>query len=63
MQDTPGVIELPVAELRYLLAGVERDLLDFLALATDWARHQLPHGVGSVTVSLARGLGLRREGQ
>ncbi|MEV4319072.1 hypothetical protein [Actinocrispum sp. NPDC049592] len=57
------VIDLSVAELRGLLVRAERDLLDFLALATDWAHHQLSHHADSVTAALARALDLRREGQ
>ncbi|MFD9520897.1 hypothetical protein [Streptomyces sp. NPDC059979] len=51
--DSP-VIELPVTELRHLLAGAERDLADFLALATDWASRHLPGRSAPVTAALAR---------
>ncbi|MGW2546747.1 hypothetical protein ACWC5I_39220 [Kitasatospora sp. NPDC001574] len=55
--DSP-VIELSVGELRHLLAGVERDLADFLALATDWVLQHLPGHWASVTAALARVLDL-----
>ncbi|WP_339135986.1 hypothetical protein WJM95_31990 [Streptomyces sp. f51] len=51
--DSP-VIELPTNELRRLLAGAERDLADFLALAADWASGQLPDHCSAVTAALAR---------
>ncbi|MET8544767.1 hypothetical protein ABZW03_29600 [Kitasatospora sp. NPDC004799] len=52
------VIELPVDELRRLLAGAERDLRDFLALASSWAEEQLPGHAAAVTAALARALDL-----
>ncbi|WP_209441286.1 hypothetical protein [Streptomyces aureus] len=52
------MIELSVVELRHLLAGAERDLADFLALAADWALHHLPGHWASVTAALARVLDL-----
>ncbi|MFJ9775485.1 hypothetical protein ACIRVF_30275 [Kitasatospora sp. NPDC101157] len=55
--DSP-VIELPVTELRCLLAGVERDLADFLTLAADWAHRHLPGHRAPVTAALARVLDL-----
>ncbi|MFJ8593558.1 hypothetical protein [Streptomyces sp. NPDC093598] len=55
--DSP-VIELSVAELRHLLAGAERDLADFLALAADWASRHLPGRCAPVTAALARVLDL-----
>ncbi|MFD0311248.1 hypothetical protein [Streptomyces sp. NPDC127119] len=55
--DSP-VITLSVAELRQLLAGVERDLLDFLALAADWTSGHLPDHRALVTAALARVLDL-----
>ncbi|MEU9377607.1 hypothetical protein AB0D94_28075 [Streptomyces sp. NPDC048255] len=55
--DSP-VIELSVTELRHLLAGAERDLADFLALAADWASKHLPRHCTSVTAALARVLDL-----
>ncbi|WP_370422211.1 hypothetical protein AB8O64_28705 [Streptomyces sp. QH1-20] len=55
--DSP-VIELSVTELRHLLAGAERDLAGFLALAADWASRRLPDYCAPVTAALARALGL-----
>jgi hypothetical protein len=55
--DSP-VIELCVSELRHLLAGAERDLADFLALAADWASRHLPGHGAAVTTALARVLDL-----
>ncbi|MEU9047202.1 MULTISPECIES: hypothetical protein [unclassified Kitasatospora] len=52
------VIELPLDELRRLLAGAEQDLRDFLALATGWAERQLPDHAAAVTAALARALDL-----
>ncbi|MEU1286193.1 hypothetical protein [Kitasatospora sp. NPDC005856] len=52
------VIELPVDELRRLLAGAERDLRDFLALAASWTRRQLPDHATAVTAALTRALDL-----
>ncbi|MFE6402439.1 hypothetical protein [Streptomyces alboflavus] len=55
--DSP-VIELSLTELRDLLAGVERDLAGFLALAADWASRHLPGHRAPVTAALARVLDL-----
>jgi hypothetical protein len=55
--DSP-VIELTVAELRRLLAGAERDLADFHALAADWVSQHLPDHAIPVTGALARVLDL-----
>jgi hypothetical protein len=55
-RDDSPVIEVPVAELRLLLAGAERDLAAFLQLAADWAAAQLPGHAGPVTAALARAL-------
>ncbi|MFG2819172.1 hypothetical protein ACGFX4_07040 [Kitasatospora sp. NPDC048365] len=55
--DSP-VIELPAAELPSLLAGVERDLTDFLALATGWAARYVPDHRAGVSAALARVLDL-----
>ncbi|MEU9129960.1 hypothetical protein AB0D08_17930 [Kitasatospora sp. NPDC048540] len=57
-QNDSPVIELSVTELRRLLAGAERDLAEFLALAADWARRYLPDHYGPVTAALARVLDL-----
>ncbi|GCE02193.1 hypothetical protein [Embleya hyalina] len=55
--DSP-VIEMSVTELRHLLAGAERDLADFLALAAAWASEHLPDHCAPVTAALARVLDL-----
>ncbi|WKU42880.1 hypothetical protein Q3V23_01700 [Streptomyces sp. VNUA116] len=55
--DSP-VIELSVTELRPLLAGVERDLAGFLALAAGWAAKCLPDYCTPLTATLARVLDL-----
>ncbi|WP_223242351.1 hypothetical protein [Streptomyces sp. CBMA123] len=52
------VIELPVDELRRLLAGAERDLRDFVRLAGGWAERQLPGHAAAVTAALTRALAL-----
>ncbi|MDA2809011.1 hypothetical protein O4J56_00005 [Nocardiopsis sp. RSe5-2] len=53
LSDSP-VIELSVGELRNLLTGVERDLVDFLALVADWSSRYLPGHSAPVTAALAR---------
>ncbi|MDA2803361.1 hypothetical protein [Nocardiopsis suaedae] len=53
LSDSP-VIELRVTELPNLLTGVERDLVDFLALAADWSSRNLPGHSAPVTAALAR---------
>ncbi|MFD8012582.1 hypothetical protein [Streptomyces sp. NPDC058955] len=55
--DSP-VIELTAADFRALLAGAERDLVDFLALAASWASVYLPRHHGPVVSALARALDL-----
>lgn len=55
--DSP-VIQLCVTELRHLLTGVERDLTDFLTLATEWSSRHLPGHCAAVTAALARVLDL-----
>ncbi|MFD4908540.1 hypothetical protein [Kitasatospora purpeofusca] len=57
--DDGPVIELPAAEARRLLDGVERDLTAFHALAAEWAAHHLPGHAGPVTAALADALDLR----
>ncbi|MEU8542378.1 hypothetical protein AB0C52_20725 [Streptomyces sp. NPDC048717] len=57
-QSNSPAIELPVTELRHLLATAERDLTDFLALAADWAHRHLPCHQAPVTAALARVLDL-----
>ncbi|MFG2846409.1 hypothetical protein ACGF12_25025 [Kitasatospora sp. NPDC048296] len=52
------VIELPVEELRRLIAGAEQDLRDFVRLAGGWAELQLPERGAAVTAALARALDL-----
>lgn len=49
-------IELTAAELRPLLAGVERDLAGFLRLAAAWTEEHLPDHSVPVTAALARAL-------
>ena len=56
--DGSPVIELPVAELRLLLAGAERDLADFLQLAAVWAPLNLPEYAAPVVWALGRALDL-----
>ncbi|MEE1736386.1 hypothetical protein PUR49_07705 [Streptomyces sp. BE147] len=51
-------IELRVTELRPLLTRAERDLADFLALATYWSSTHLPRHSTPVTAALARVLDL-----
>ncbi|MEU1783555.1 hypothetical protein ABZ545_29295 [Streptomyces abikoensis] len=57
-QDDSPVIELPLSELRRLLAAAERDMADFLQLAVDWAAQHLPDHAASVTAALAHALNL-----
>ncbi|MER5732840.1 hypothetical protein ABT084_31675 [Streptomyces sp. NPDC002138] len=52
------VIELPVTELRRLLAGAERDLTGFLAAASRWISEHLPAHATPLTAALTRLLGL-----
>ncbi|WP_427924689.1 hypothetical protein [Streptomyces sp. cg40] len=52
------VIELPVAELRGLLAGAERDLADFLQLAATWSPLHLSGYAVPVVRALGRALDL-----
>ncbi|WP_017596074.1 hypothetical protein [Nocardiopsis potens] len=59
-QEGGPVIELPVTELRRLLAGAERDLAGFLDSAAAWAAGRLPDQAGPVTAALARALDLPR---
>ncbi|MEU3355167.1 hypothetical protein [Streptomyces sp. NPDC037389] len=57
-QDNSPVITLPLPELRRLLGAVERDLADFLHLATGWAAQHLPDHATLVITALARALDL-----
>ncbi|WP_031077938.1 hypothetical protein [Streptomyces sp. NRRL WC-3742] len=50
------VIELPVDELRRLVAGAEQDLRDFVRLAGSWARRQVPGHAEALTAALTRAL-------
>ncbi|MFI1968490.1 hypothetical protein BLA24_05410 [Streptomyces cinnamoneus] len=55
-QDDSPVIETTVTGLRPLLAGVERDLTDFLRLVDAWAARHLPDHAVPVTTALVRAL-------
>jgi hypothetical protein len=55
-EDGSPVIELSVDELRALLAGAERDLIDFGALATEWITGNLPEHAEPLSAVLARAL-------
>jgi hypothetical protein len=55
-RDDSPVIELPVPDLRHLLAGAERDLSDFLRLTAAWATQYLPDHAAPVTAALGRAL-------
>ncbi|MFC8362912.1 hypothetical protein ACFUIY_23940 [Streptomyces griseorubiginosus] len=61
-RDDSPVIELPVTELRRLLAGAERDLVDFLHLAAAWATVHLREYATPVTTALCRALDLPAQG-
>ncbi|MER6110663.1 hypothetical protein [Streptomyces hirsutus] len=54
-EDSP-VIELPADELRRLLTGAERNLTDFLRLASAWTARQLPDYAADVPSALAHAL-------
>ncbi|WP_395363421.1 hypothetical protein ACHGLA_24735 [Streptomyces sp. YH02] len=60
--DSP-VIELPVTDLRRLLAEAERDLTDFLRSATTWTTRYVPDHATAVADALARALALPTEGR
>ncbi|CAM3186614.1 hypothetical protein [Stackebrandtia soli] len=55
-EENSRVIELPVDELRRLLAQAERDLGDFLMLARSWATGHLPEQVSDFTIAMAKAL-------
>ncbi|MBB5081882.1 hypothetical protein HNR40_007377 [Nonomuraea endophytica] len=57
-QNNSPSIEMNVADLRQLLAGAEKDLTDFLDLASDWATSHLPDHAGAVATAIARALDL-----
>lgn len=54
--DDSAVIELPVTDLRRLLAGAESDLNAFLQLAAAWAALHLPDYATPLTSALGRAL-------
>ncbi|MFI8186910.1 hypothetical protein ACIF70_41485 [Actinacidiphila glaucinigra] len=47
-----------MTEFRHLLTGVERDLADFVTLATEWSSRCRPGSLAPVTAALARVLDL-----
>ncbi|RKS09316.1 hypothetical protein DFP74_5051 [Nocardiopsis sp. Huas11] len=55
-RDDSPTIDLTAAELRPLLAGVERDLAGFLRLTAAWSEHHVPGHAAPVTAALARAL-------
>lgn len=57
-KDGSPVIELPVDQVRALVAGAQQDLRDFLSLAGTWAEQHLPAHAAGVTAALARALDL-----
>ncbi|GAB3922479.1 hypothetical protein GCM10029976_011040 [Kribbella albertanoniae] len=52
-QDTSPTIELTDADLTRTLAGVERDLTDFLGLVVEWAPQHLPGREAAVITAIA----------
>ena len=52
------MIQLPVDQVRTLVAGAQQDLQDFLSLAGIWAEQHLPAHAAAVTAALARALDL-----
>ncbi|MEE1782477.1 hypothetical protein PUR71_06010 [Streptomyces sp. SP17BM10] len=52
-QDSP-VIEVPVDELRALVARAEQDLRDFVGRAGRWAERHLPDHAAAIAAALAR---------
>lgn len=56
--DGSPVTELPVDQVRRLVAGAQQDLQDFLSLAGTWAEQHLPAHAAAVTAALARALDL-----
>ncbi|MGV9944107.1 hypothetical protein [Streptomyces sp. NPDC003401] len=57
-RDGSPVVELPVDQVRGLVAGARRDLREFLGLAGTWAERRLPAHAPAVTAALARALDL-----
>ncbi len=60
-REDSAVIEPPVTDLRRLLAGAERDLADFLRLATAWTALHLPAHTTTVAAALHRALDVPAE--
>ncbi|MFD7934781.1 hypothetical protein ACFV4T_09645 [Streptomyces sp. NPDC059755] len=56
--DDSPLIELPVTDLRRLLADAERGMVDFLRPAAAWAARYLPDHATAVTSALGRALDL-----
>ncbi|WP_406100876.1 hypothetical protein OG698_01185 [Streptomyces sp. NBC_01003] len=56
--DSRQWIEVPSIELRRLLAGVEKDLADFLDLAAGWVTEHLPDHSERVVEALVQALAL-----
>lgn len=56
--DNSPMIELPVTDLRHLLADAERDLADFLQLVAAWGTLHLRDYATPVTAALGRALDL-----
>ncbi|MFF6777966.1 hypothetical protein ACFY8W_31060 [Streptomyces sp. NPDC012637] len=56
--DNSPVMEVPVTDLRRLLAGAEQDLIDFLQLAAVWAARHMPAYAAPVASALGRALDL-----
>ncbi|MEV6110691.1 hypothetical protein AB0M28_39230 [Streptomyces sp. NPDC051940] len=59
--DSPA-IEVPADELHALLRAVERDLEDFLRLASTWADRHVPVYAAGLTAALAQALALPAAG-
>lgn len=51
-----ATIEVPVADLRRLLAGVERDLTDFVGTVSGWAARHAPSRASDLATVFARAL-------
>ncbi|MFI0812091.1 hypothetical protein [Streptomyces echinatus] len=52
------MIELPVDQVRRLVADARQDVQDFLGLAGTWTEQHLPAHAAAVTTALARALDL-----
>jgi hypothetical protein len=57
-QDDSPTIDLSIAELRTLVAGAERDIADFLVVATEWVARHLPEHAQPVSAALVRAMAL-----